>query len=282
MLLCESGQDNKSKTDSRPPPAKIDNNMKIAKQYLEPSFLICAAVLLISAAGMSATTKFLKWHLIKLPLPLKAPLDQLNRSAMSPYTVVSDDKIHDPAMLETLGTNDYIQWIMEDKSVPEDSAARFCSLFITYYTGNPDQVPHVPEECYTGNGSVLDEMKGTDFQVTVGGKPVTIPTRSLLFSGKNSDFFSDYKQPVVYFFKVNGKYAGNREMCRTYLQANLLGKYSYFSKVEWKFFNFKSGRHPYPDHDELMQASRKMLNVVVPLLEKDHWPDWDSANAKAK
>jgi hypothetical protein len=56
---------------------------------------------------------------------------------------------------------------------------------------------------------------------------------------------------------------------------NLFGKYSYFSKVEWDF----SGRSGHgtkirPNQDEIVEASEKLLNVLVPLLEKEHWPDW--------
>jgi hypothetical protein len=52
----------------------------------------------------------------------------------------------------------------------------------------------------------------------------------------------------------------------------MFGKYSYFSKVEWKFYNIKFGSSTYPDKQEASAASEKLLGVILPILEKDHWP----------
>ncbi|HEY5138099.1 MAG TPA: hypothetical protein VIJ25_02090, partial [Methylococcales bacterium] len=80
---------------------------------------------------------------------------------------------------------------------------------------------------------------------------------------------------VLYFLKVNGIYAGNRDAARRVMQTNFFSKYSYFSKVEWFFFN-DSGAS-YPSKEQTTEASQKFLQLLLPVLENDHWPDWEKA-----
>lgn len=249
------------------------------KPYLQPAFLVCAIVLFIAAAGMSATTAFLKVKFIKLPLPLRSSLDLINKGAIKPYKVVNESKIENKDIREALGTDEYVQWIIEDETVDKSSPTRFCSLFITFYTGTPDQVPHVPEECYTGGGRLQQQLPhDVAINVALNGKKVIVPVRTLRFADPQAPVSASPKEDVSYFFKVNGKYAASREPARRVLQANFFSKYSYFSKVEWKFFNRTSSTYVYPDESELAQASQKLLSRVLPVLENDHWPDWDKAN----
>ena len=53
-------------------------------------------------------------------------------------------------------------------------------------------------------------------------------------------------------------------------------KYSYFqSRMAYGITPF--GRI-YPDREEVVQASERLLGVLLPVLERDHWPDWEAAN----
>lgn len=246
----------------------------IFKIYLQPAFVLCVIILAASVMGMPELIKHLGVYFVKLPLPLQNSLDNIDKQLLSPYEVVREQKIDNPKIVEALGTKDYIQWELVDTNAPINSPVRRCSLFITYYTGNPDQVPHVPDECYTGSGALQLGLQ----DLTING----IPLRKLTFGNKATDLWSaEVKFDVLYFFKVNGEYAGNRDECRSYLQANLFSKYSYFSKVEWKFYNISSiNTAIYPNKDEVVKASEKLLSVLVPVLEKNHWPDWKKANKK--
>ncbi|MCJ7729861.1 MAG: RNA binding protein fox-1 homolog [Sedimentisphaerales bacterium] len=76
----------------------------------------------------------------------------------------------------------------------------------------------------------------------------------------------------MYTFSVNGEYAAGREDARLVLNKNLFGKFSYFSKVEWKFYNSRFGRVTYPNKQEALAASEKLLAVILPVLEREHWP----------
>ena len=114
--------------------------------YLQPAFLICVVVLAI-AGGTSRKLRVVK----KEFLPLKKSFDAFDEERLAPYKIVQKLKIENEDILKELGTQDYIQWVLEDSSALADSVVRRLMLFVTYY-GRPDRVPHVPEECYTGGG----------------------------------------------------------------------------------------------------------------------------------
>jgi len=241
------------------------------KTYMQPAFLICAVVLAIAGGGMSIAIKSLGVHLKKEPLPLKKSLDLLNESDLAPYKVVSKDKIEEE-IVESLGTEDYIDWILEDTDAAADSAVRKCSLFITYYD-LPDRVPHVPEECYMGSGFQRLARDSLILEIDKAGSKENIPARYLVFSSTKFDHWGKItKFPVLYLFNVNEKYANSREDARIALNKNIFGKYSYFTKVEWKFFNTRFGQAIYPSKEDAIKASEKLLSVILPILEREHWP----------
>ncbi len=260
----------------------------VGEIYLQPAFLICAAVLAIAGSGMSIAIKSFGVYLKKEPFPLKKSLDLLDENGLGPYNVISKEKIENEDIIKELGTEDYIEWNLEDSQAAANSAVRYCTLFITYYE-LPDRVPHVPEECYTGGGyqklssdSITLEINkdGTvrhleSTSLPSGSVPEKIPGRYLIFATTNSSYrelSGDTKFPVLYFFNVNGEYKGNREDARFALNKNIRSKYSYFCKVEWKFFNVRFGTTVYPKKEEAIVASQKLLEVILPILEGEHWP----------
>jgi len=246
----------------------MNNTNDAIRSYLQPAFLICAAVLVLSGIVMPKPVK-------KEPLPLKKSLDLLDEKALAPYKVLEKPKITNQEVLESLGTEDYIQWILEDSEAAVDSPVRKCSFFITYYA-LPDRVPHVPEECYTGGGHQRLTSDSVTFEINKGDIVETIPARYLVFARTSSNYWGmDTKFPVLYLFNVNEVYASSREDARFSLNKNIFSKYSYFSKVEWKFFNTRFGKRIYPGKEEAITASQKLLSVILPILEEEHWPDRD-------
>ncbi len=247
-------------------------NKRNIRVYFQPAFLICTAVLATAGTGMSVTINKLGLYLKKEPIPLKKSLDLLDEHGIAPYKVepVNKLKIENEEVTEALGTKDYIQWILEDTNAQVNSSAKYCLLFITYYDC-PDRVPHVPEECYVGSGfqrlasdSVTLEIK-SDF-----GFERKIPGKYLVFGSSGANLWqSTEKFPVLYFFKVNREYAGSREEARIALNKNLFQKYSYFSKVE---LAFNQASIP-PGKEEAIAASEKLLSVILPIIENEHWPD---------
>jgi hypothetical protein len=108
----------------------------------------------------------------------------------------------------------------------------------------------------------------------------SVPARYLVFSDTDSNHWgSDTKFPVLYLFNVNGHYADSRENTRLILNKNIFGKYSYFCKVEWSFFNTRftaagtlGGVKSYPSKEQAVAASQELLSVILPVLEHEHWP----------
>ncbi|MGD0571500.1 MAG: hypothetical protein ABSB11_00600 [Sedimentisphaerales bacterium] len=243
----------------------------IKANYLQPAFLICVCLLATTAGGMSAAVKMSGIYLKKEPLPLKKSLSSLDKSNLTPYKVVEKSKIENQDILNTLGTEDYIQWTLEDTSAPPESKTRFCTLFITYYP-LPDIVPHRPEECYIGGGLQGIKFETVTLSAMQGVYEREIKTRYLVFADtKAESSFGGTSFPILYTFNANGKY-GDRDDVRRALNKNLFGKFSYFSKVEWKFYNIASGRTTYPNKQEAIAASEKLMSVIFPVLEKEYWP----------
>jgi hypothetical protein len=244
----------------------------IKANYLRPSFLICVGLLAITASGMSLAIKMAGIYTKKEPLLLKKPLSELDKSNLAPYKVAAKSKIENQDILNTLGTEDYIQWTLEDTSVPAESKTRFCTLFITYYS-LPDIVPHRPEECYIGGGLQGIKFETVMLRVTQGLSERQIKTRYLVFADTKSNVSLGEASsfPILYTFSANGKF-GDRDDVRKALNKNLFGKFSYFSKVEWKFFNNAAGRINYPNKQEAIAASEKLMGTILPALEKEYWP----------
>ncbi len=237
---------------------------------------------------------YLGIRMIKRALPLRKSLDLISEEALDAYTVVQKEKLENQDVIEALGTEEYIQWTLENTEAQDNSPLRYCSLFVTYYTGNPDRVPHVPEACFLGGGNQRFEAEDLTFVIDIaadhtevepgnGGekKEQIIPARCLIFGKKGVDLWQDSaKFPVFYTFKVNGVYRGSRTTTRLALMSNITGEYSYFSKVEWQFYNVVLGMRIYPEKEEAIVASKELLSVVLPILERDHWPDWQEAMHK--
>jgi len=259
------------------------------KPYIQPAFIVCVATLAIAAGSKELAIKWLGWHLQKLPIDLRKSLDELDEARLAPYRVTARRKIELSDVRESFGTDNYIQWEIEDTEADPSSRVKYCYLFVSYYTGNPDRVPHVPEECITGGAG--DTMMSRDVErlrLDVGDTPfedlevhggiTRLPVRYLVFLRNATELWQKYA--VLYFFKANGRYASSRAGTRRIMGENLFGKYSYFSKVEWQFYGRGPGGIVQGSKEEILRASERLMSRLLPLLETEHWPDWKAANEK--
>ena len=239
--------------------------------YLQPAFLICVVVLATAAAGMSVAIKSFGVYLKKEPLPLKKSFDLFDESDLSPYKVISKHKLENDEIITALGTEDYIQWILEDAEAVDNNPAKKFMLFITYYQ-LPDRVPHVPEECYTGGG--FQRLASDSVSLEINNKADLrrkLRGKYLVFGSTKTDFWrKGEKFPVLYLFRVNGEYAASREEARIALNKNLFQKSSYFCKVE---LVFNQSLIP-PNKEQSIKAGERLLAVILPVLETKHWPVW--------
>jgi hypothetical protein len=249
---------------------------KHLKSYLQPAFLVCAGLLLTAAIAKETVIRALGVHMVKEPIPLQHPLDEMDPTVLAPYELKERSRIQNRDVLESLGTEEYMQWILEDTEASPGSPTRYCSLFITYYTGNPDMVPHVPDECYVGGGNARTGGEMVTLEVPGAGR---IPFQNVMFQRTTENLMKTDEFSVQYFFHANGKYSGSRTDTRLILGSNWFNKYSYFCKVEWKFYSFDSFGMLYPEKEQTLEASRKLLERLLPELEKNHWPNWDEVNS---
>lgn len=251
----------------------MKDTMKI---YTQPAFLICAATLAIAVGTILLAIEGFSGFFKKTPLPLRKPLSLLDERQLTPYRVVVKSKIENKEIIKELGTADYIQWVVEDSTISADSAVHRCLLFITYYE-LPDRVPHVPEECYTGGGYQRLATDSVTFEINKKGIAKEIQGKYLVFGSTNSGHWHrSMKFPVLYLFRVNGDYAGSRDEARIALNKNLFGEYSYFCKIE---LVYNQGR-VWPSREEAVAACEKLLAVILPILESEHWPEWPVVNGK--
>jgi len=239
----------------------------------QPAFLLCIVLLGICAGGLQVAAEKMKWHFRKEAVPLRKSLDDLDAAKLAPYKLLRSDKIQNKEVEAELGTKDYIQWYLEDPTVPEKDPSRFMLLFITYYTGEPDKVPHVPEVCYQGGGSLVEKREDTEMSILgKSGKTESIPIRVLEMNMPG--LMSQESRTVIYFFGVNGDYLKDRNEVRRRLN-NLRDRYAYFSKVEVSFINSRPG-----DSEILAAAMERFCQKLLPILWEDHWPDWDALTRK--
>jgi len=250
----------------------------ILKPYLQPAFIVCVILLAAAAAGLPLVERVFGLYLRKDPIALKKSLDSHDQGLQPAYKIVRKEQIEIEDVVKTLGTDIYIQWILEDVNVPIESPVRLCMLFITYYD-MPDNVPHIPEVCYIGGGNVIKASDEMSIPIKKGDFNKTIPIKYLTFENSSGSFSINFSFPLCYLIYSNEMYANSRDMARVALNRNIFKKYSYFSKVEWKFFGssqFSSAF--YPDKKAVIQASEKLLSVILPILEKDYWPNTRSVS----
>ena len=234
--------------------------------FFQPAFLICVAVLVAAEIIRPIVGAVIPE---KEPLPLKKSLDLLDQEQLVPYKVVAKSKIENEEIVKELGTEEYVQLTLEDTEVADDSPVKSLFLFITYYE-LPDRVPHVPEVCWVGGGWQRLASDSVTFEVNRGDFQRRIPGKYLVFgSTKGGLWQSSARLPVLYFFRVNGVYAGNRDEARIALNKNLFSKHSYFCKVELAFNQALAT----PDKQEAVRAGQKLLAVILPILEAEYWPD---------
>lgn len=240
----------------------------------QPWFLGCAAMLVAFVVGFEVMAKRMNLWMIKKPLPLKKTLDELEQRKLLPYTLKQQMQLH-PEMVNELGTNQYLQWLLQDTTNPDkDKPETWIHLFVTYYTGNPDQVPHVPEQCYLGQGNTIVKDEIISVEIPKLGAGFAIPVHRLVF--RMSANFGNRESLVLYTFHTNGEFKATRTDVRLLL-GNPLNRYAYFSKLE---LSFGLGQ-ALPSIDEAEKTGIKFLQTVVPVLVEDHWPDWEAANRES-
>ncbi len=250
-----------STIDQEPPPATVTRRGAAGSA----GFISCLVLL----CGLTAAFHLLtgQMHVIKKPVPLKKPLNDLVHAALSPYKVERVQQI--PAeTIDRLGTRDYIQWILSDPDRNSPLRGMPISLFVTYYTGQPDQVPHVPDECYVGSGFKIARDAAPKIAIPALGPEVAVPFTLLEFERDDMLRGKQYTT-VMYTFKANDSFTATRDGVRSVL-GDPGATHAYYCKVEVS--TAMPSDQPI-GQEAFVEGMTDFLQVVIPVLVRDHWPD---------
>jgi hypothetical protein len=278
-------------TGRSPAPARPGSRQHAPAGLAQPASLwqrttwrywLSLVVLIASAFGLQAAATWFGLHFRKQALELKNPLSALDPDLIDPpgehrrYVVNEDlmakmDKLP-KEMIESLGTEDFKRLVLTDQQAENDNA-RIVHLFITYYTGKPQEnmVPHVAEECWVAGGY---RWTGHDEEVRVpvagvGAPDDMVPVRVLEFERERGSLLGEGSDvaTVAYFFHVNGGYATTRNGVRRSM-SNLFHRYGYYAKVEITFTD-ETGRFR-ADREATVAGLEPLLERLLPVLLTQH------------
>jgi hypothetical protein len=240
--------------------------------FFRPPFLVAVVLLGTAALVAGPIASRFDLRLSKDPLPLKKPLTALDASSLYPYHIV-ERHVMPPAVVEALGTDQYVSWTLEDPNRPADDPLRFVNLLVTYYTGGSNLVPHTPDVCYLGSGySPKQAHENEDVPIRAPGLDVqALPLRICTFV-KTAVFNRD-EVSVVYTFFANGHFVNTRTGVRMAIN-DPTDSFAYFSKVELSF--------PRATRTQCLEGSRQVFESLLPVLARDHWPDLEAAEAATR
>jgi hypothetical protein len=210
------------------------------------------------------------------PLALQKPLQALDEMKLAPYKVIEKQQITNEDILNSLalGTKEYLMWRLEDMDAPQDSPVRFSSLFITYYPSK--YLVYSPDITYIEGGNYLVKREQVTLDLSLSSPGETSPLAGaplniqyVVFGNSNTQTSNSVS--VMYFFMANSRYVSSREDVENIFR-NPFNKYSYFSKVEWRFFSEHNGPMISPEKKQAIEASNKLISKILPILIHEHWP----------
>jgi len=243
----------------------------ILAALITPHFGVAVALLAVSAVLAGPMARWMNLKHAKLSLPLRAPLHTLNDGLLGPYRVVQR-QVLPPEVVDALDTDQYLSWVLEDEGLPRRHPLRNAIVFVTYYTGGRNLVPHTPDVCFLGSGyEPAQAHENLVATVPSMGAAREIPIRVCTFV--QTAVFKRGKHTVVYTFNCNGEFTATRSGVRLLIN-DPRKTYAYFSKVEVRF--------PAATREQSIQGADKLLNHLLPALVNDHWPDFETAEAEAR
>jgi len=222
-------------------------------------YWLAVILLAAGAAAMQVAKDYKILTVIKKPLPLRTPLNDLNRAALAPFRFEASRAMsHD--IVQELGTDQYIYWILSDPEARRGKDGQV-SVFVTYYTDIQDQVPHVPEECYFQGAFIPGDDDTLTFTLDSLGRDVTV--RRLSFYPPKQTTQKSY---VYYTICVNGDFYASRLPVRLRM-GDRKETHLYYSKVEVSFNSLKN-----PILADLDERAQLVMDKVISELVNTHWP----------
>lgn len=235
-------------------------------------FGLAVLVLGLAAILTGPVATRMKLKLSKEALPLRLPLTMLDEYSLGSYRLLQRNTL-DSVVVEALGTDQYMNWSLEDTDLSPHDPLRHVILFVTYYTGGSNLVPHTPDVCYLGAGynpGQPHENKLMDIRSLQSGVS-PIPIRICTFV--KTAIFDNKPITVIYTFMCNGKFVNTRTRVRLLIN-DLSDTYAYFCKVEVSF--------PNANREQSIEGAKKIFELVLPVFIEHHWPDFEAAQELAR
>lgn len=243
-----------------------------------PRYWTCLGVLVVAAVSVRVLP-LLGVFPQKEAVPLKRDLQLFDARKVGPRYVrhPRNDSLEPlkQDVIDTLGTSDYLRIFLTDTRKSPADPTSVAHVFVTYYTGQPDLVPHVPDICYHAGG--YDPLGADNVDVPVRGVGASddrVPVRVVRFRAPPSSHAPDGDEvAVLYFFEANGGYACTRDGVRWKL-ANPRARFAYYAKIEVTFTDSELRRTA--GQAGSLEALTPLLEAVLPVLHDEHF-NWDGA-----
>ncbi len=237
-----------------------------APPFFNKPFLICTMLLGVTALGLQPLARLVRVSTEKVAAQLRKPLSQLDERRLGKYHLVKSHQL-ESSVVETLGTDQYINWVLENTKLDSpDDPRRYARVSVTYYPGNTERHLHTPDICLAASGYEADSQDYVTLTIPTlkGDKEVTVRVLTFVKTG----IFNSASMTVIYTFHANGKFAARRgEIIRAI--TNPYDSQAYYSKVE-----VTVGTVTFPTREEAIEETREILSRILPLLIEEHWPDW--------
>ncbi|MGE3181436.1 MAG: hypothetical protein AB7N71_07390 [Phycisphaerae bacterium] len=250
-------------------------------RLLTPRYVVCLVVLIAGALGYRVMLRSLDMHLTKAAVPLKKPFYSADWTAMEPRYQQHPNPPRRPSEeeLDQLGTKEFLLWGLVDSTKDKSDRDSVAIIAVTYYTGAPDVVPHVPEECMSANGyDQVGASEEIEIEVPgIGAPDDKFKVRVATFDAPLTAAAAGQREQavVMYFFHCNGDYCNSRRDVRMRFM-DPRERYAYFSKIEIKFTNWDSSL--YADKATSIAALPPLLARLMPMLINDHY-QWAELHA---
>ena len=261
------------------------------------AFIIACVTLALCGVGFRSAVGYLNVYLKKEPIELRAHLATIPKT-LGRWKAVGERAPLDAAVIETLGTDQYIERVYAVDGVPGKG---YLSLHIAYYTGMIDAVPHVPDRCFVAGGGLQlralphnyplpidrsgwrEDPAGSAYPLVtftdrITGRGVTARMPVGDFELRTTEFLSpdhpDVRTYAGYFFVANGRVTPTPEGVRR-LAFDLSTKFAYYCKVQL----VASGRDL--EAEPFVALAADLLTELLPELMRC-LPDWSEVETAAE
>lgn len=260
--------------------------------------IVVTLVFAVSGTAMGFMMAAMNGFLAKKSVPLRASLDTIP-SVLGEWEQVGDEREYDAAIIESLGTTQFIDRIYVQDGDPKNGTLM---MHISYYSGTIDEVPHIPERCWHAAGltqmgdsrrlelgvdksewsetSIINQGAGESYQKTTVTHPVTgvvqdvllpVGKLELMTSVFTSNQDAQLRRVGGYFFIANGRSCASSFEVRG-LAFDWEQEYAYYCKVQFSMV-FKVSE----DDEDFLDSYQSMSTDVVKELLPDLMrclPDW--------